>query len=61
MHYSFSYGTNTLIITKKCYRKVGNDGFNILSEWIQIIKNKISGFNYININKIKYKNRKFYL
>jgi len=36
-------------------------GSKTLSQWVQIIKNKISGFNYININKIKYKNMKFYL
>ena len=26
-----------------------------LSQWVQIIENKINGFNYTNINKIKYK------
>ena len=30
-------------------------------DWIQIIKTKITGFNYINIDKIKYKNIRFYL
>ena len=38
-----------------------SDGSKTLSQWVQIIKNKISGFNYININEIKYKNIKFYL
>ena len=38
-----------------------SDRSNILNQWVQIIKNKFSGFNYININKIKYKNIKFYL
>ena len=38
-----------------------SDGSNTLSQWVQIIKNKISGFNYINIDEIKYKNIRFYL
>ena len=38
-----------------------NGGSKILEQGGQIIKNKISKFNYINIDKIKYKNIKFYL
>jgi len=36
-------------------------GSETLNQWRQVIKNKISGFKYINIDGIKYKNIRFYL
>jgi len=54
-----SYGMVYIYVTKS-YFIIISYGSKILSQWIQIIKNKISRFNYININKIKYKNIRFY-